>query len=184
MRKSLKVLFILAVFVVSGTVSYASTRVFNTGGGPAVATPTPGGPDFKGDKRVEDLYSQGVSDTNAGDYKTALAYFDQANKLQPNNPDILNMLAHSQRRVGVGDDVMLDLAMENYWKALKIKPDFPEAREYMGETYLLVLLEQIDKLKGYGDKGKDQLDKLTQAFLDAAEKLKTSEKGTDSKKDK
>ncbi len=154
--------------------SYASSRTFDATE-TEEATPTPGGPDFNGDKRVEALYNQGVSATNAGDFKAALDFFDKADKMQPNNPDILNMLAHSQRRVGVGDDVMLDLAMENYWKALKIKPNFPEAREYMGETYLLVLLEQIDKLKGYGDKGKDPLDKLTKAVLDAAEQLKASE---------
>ncbi len=162
--------------------AYASSRTFDATG-TEEATPTPGGPDFRGDKRVEALYSQGVSATNAGDFKAALDCFDKADKMQPNNPDILNMLAHSQRRVGVGDDVMLDLAMENYWKALKIKPDFPEAREYMGETYLLVLLEQIEKLKSYGDKGKDQLDKLTQAILDAAENLKASQGDKLSSKD-
>lgn len=179
MNKNLRMGFILAVcFAASGLVVHASTRVFNPPSAEVAtpssgATPTPGGPDFKGVVKVEDLYNQGISATQEGDYPKALSCFERAKKTQPDNPDILNMLAHTQRKLDKGDDVMMDAALEDYWKALRIKPDFPEAREHMGETYLLVLLEQIEKLKNYGPSGKEQLDSLTKAFQDAAEKLKS-----------
>jgi tetratricopeptide (TPR) repeat protein len=176
MNTNLRIGFILtACFAISCVIAQASTRVFNPSSSEA-PTPTPGGPDFKGVVKVEDLYNQGLAATQAGDYSKALSCFDQANRIEPDNPDILNMLAHTQRKLDKGDDVMMDVAMENYWKALRIKPDFPEAREYMGETYLLVLLEQIEKLKSYGPQGKEQLDSLTKSFLDAAEKLKAEKK--------
>jgi tetratricopeptide (TPR) repeat protein len=120
------------------------------------------------------LYDQGVAAGNAGDYPKAVDLFQQALKADPNNPDILNMLAHAQRKSGPMDDVLMDAAMDNYWKALKIRPDFPEAREYLGEAYLQGLLKQVILLKGYGASGKEQLKALTEAFDEVGKQIKDS----------
>jgi tetratricopeptide (TPR) repeat protein len=113
------------------------------------------------------LYDKGVAADKDGDFKSALQYFQKANDLDRNDPEILNMLAHTQRKLGMMDD-----ALENYWKALKIKPDFPQAREYMGEAYIIAALEQIDKLTNYGKEGEQQRDLLVKAFRDAAAGIK------------
>jgi tetratricopeptide (TPR) repeat protein len=117
------------------------------------------------------LYDQGVAAGKAGDYQKAVDLFQQALKADPNNPDILNMLAHAQRKLGPMDDVLMDAAMDNYWKALKIRPNFPEAREYLAEAYLQGIVKQITLLKTYGDKGKDQLAILTAAFQEVGKQL-------------
>ena len=54
---------------------------------------------------------------------------------------MLNMLAYVQRKLGQTDE-----ALESYRKALKLRPQFPEAREYLGEVYIQASLEQIDIL--------------------------------------
>ncbi len=113
------------------------------------------------------LYDKGVKADKAGDEKSALQYFQKALELDKNNPEILNMLAHSQRKLG-----LIDEALENYWKALKIKPDFPEAREYLGEAYIQAALKEIEILKGYGKSGDEQRDDLIKALQDAAANVK------------
>jgi tetratricopeptide (TPR) repeat protein len=110
-----------------------------------------------------DLYNEGVEFSNKGNFYKAQDLFTQALKLDPNNPDIMNMLAHSQRKQGLLDDAMM-----NYWFALKLRPNFPESREYLGEAYLQGLLKEMDELKNEGGKGKEQLAILTKAFQDAA----------------
>jgi tetratricopeptide (TPR) repeat protein len=109
-----------------------------------------------------DLYNDGVVASDKGNYYKALDLFTQALKLDPNNPDIMNMLAHTQRKQGLLDDAMM-----NYWFALKLRPNFPESREYLGEAYIQALLKEMDALKGEGDKGKEQLAILMKAFQDA-----------------
>jgi tetratricopeptide (TPR) repeat protein len=115
------------------------------------------------------LYDQGVEAGKGGDYEKAADLFQQALKADPNNPDILNMLAHAQRKSGLLDDAIL-----NYWKALKIRPNFPEAREYLGEAYLQGVLKEMDLLGSYGDSGKDQLGILTKALQEAQKKTAAS----------
>ena len=112
------------------------------------------------------LYDKGVQADKSGDNKAALNYFQQALKKDKNNPDILNMLAHSQRKLG-----MLNEAIDNYWKALKLRPRFPEAREYMGEAYIQAAIKEIDTLRGYGNDGEKEKAQLIKAFKDAAANL-------------
>jgi tetratricopeptide (TPR) repeat protein len=112
------------------------------------------------------LYQQGLQATKAGDFEKARDLFQQALDQDPNNPDILNMLAHSQRKLGKIDD-----AIDNYKKALAIKPNFPEAREYLGETYVQAALQQLDILKSYGDSAKEEIEDLGEALVDAAKKI-------------
>ena len=112
------------------------------------------------------LYDQGMQATGQGDFKYALSLFQQALENDPQNPDILNMLAHSQRMVG-----KIDESIATYQRALALKPDFPQAREYLGEAYLQAAQQQLETLQGYGDDGKEQWGILLQAFKDAAKSL-------------
>ena len=117
-------------------------------------------------KSTMSLYDQGVAADKAGDNTAALEYFRKALKKDKNNPEILNMLAHSERKLG-----MLVEAMDDYWKALKIRPHFPEAREYMGETYIQAALAEISTRKSYGPEGEEGRKALVKAFKDAAASL-------------
>jgi Tfp pilus assembly protein PilF len=113
-----------------------------------------------------DLYSQGEKAIKDNDFQKALSLFKQSLDQDKNNPNTLNMMAHSQLKLG-----MIDEALENYKKALEIKPRFPEAREYLGEAYIQAALREVQILKGYGSEGDDSLDDLTKAFKDAANSL-------------
>lgn len=114
-------------------------------------------------KPVVSLYDQGVVATKNKDFQQALTLFNQALQQDANNPDILNMLAHAQLKLG-----MIDESLENYKKALTLRPQFPEAREYLGEAYIQAALREIKTLKSYENEGGENLEDLTKAFKDAA----------------
>ena len=109
---------------------------------------------------------QGKEAAGRGDYQTALRLLQQARHEQGNNLDVLNMLAYVQRKLGQTDE-----ALESYRKALKLRPQFPEAREYLGEVYIQASLEQIDILSNYGNAEAEQHKKLVEAFRAAAAQL-------------
>ncbi len=117
-------------------------------------------------KAVVSLYDQGVDASNNNDYQKALPLFEQALRSDPDNPDILNMLAHAQRKIG-----MIDEALANYKKALSLRPRFPEAHEYLGEAYVQAALREVETLKNYGNDGKEQLEDLSEFIKEAAQKL-------------
>jgi tetratricopeptide (TPR) repeat protein len=117
-------------------------------------------------QRVLSLYDQGMEATRGHNFQMAMELFDRALKEDPKNPDILNMLAHSQRKVGKIDD-----AIANYKKALELRPYFPEGREYLGEAYLQAAQEQMGILKSYKEQGAEQLEDLTKALKEAAKNL-------------
>ena len=114
------------------------------------------------------LYDKGVLADKAGDNKSALKYFQKAFELDRRNPDVLNMLAHSKLKTGLINEAILD-----YWTALKLRPRFPEAREYMGEAYIQAALKEIGTLKGYGKDGEEQREDLIKAFKAAAAGLES-----------
>ncbi|HTC21581.1 MAG TPA: tetratricopeptide repeat protein [bacterium] len=131
---------------------------------------------FEKAQEIMGLYQQGIQAGKDQDYPKAIGLFEQALQKDPANADVLNMLAHAQRMTG-----QIDAALANYQKALAIRPDFPEAREYLGETYLQAALGERDKLKSYGDSGKEQMGYLDQAFqaaLDSVKGLKKVGDGT------
>jgi Flp pilus assembly protein TadD len=103
-------------------------------------------------------------------YKEARQIFEDLAAKQPKNPDVINMLAYTQRKTGD-----LDQALDNYHAALKLKPKFPQAREYLGEAYLQAAMREAETLKGYGST--DELHKLAAAFQEAASKLEANAKG-------
>jgi tetratricopeptide (TPR) repeat protein len=122
----------------------------------AAAAPTP----------EADAYHQGVAATKQKNYSRAVELFQQALQADPHNPDVLNMLAFSLRKTG-----HLDEAFDYYRQALEIKPQFPEAREYLGEAHLQAALREIQTLKSYGTDGREDLKDLTKTFKTAAANL-------------
>lgn len=115
---------------------------------------------------VENLYKLGRAAIEANDFGHALEIFEKAQETDPENPDILNMLAYSQRKNG-----HLDQAIETYHAALKLRPDFPEAREYLGEAYVQAALREIETLESYGEEGEEALAELKEALKKAAASL-------------
>ena len=117
-------------------------------------------------KSVVSLYDQGIEATKNNDFQKALKLFEQASRESKNNPDILNMLAHTQLKLG-----MIEESLDSYKKALKLRPKFPEAREYLGEAYIQATLREIETLKSYGSEGTESLEDLKKAFKEAAANL-------------
>ena len=65
------------------------------------------------------------------DYQAAIDKLKAALKESPEDADLLNLTAYSQRKLQRFDE-----AMVNYQKALEIDPGHRGANEYLGELYL------------------------------------------------
>jgi tetratricopeptide (TPR) repeat protein len=78
-----------------------------------------------------DLYNQGYAASNAGRYQEAADAFKAAIAQKADYAEAYNMLGFCTRKMG-----NVAGAFAYYEKALKLKPNFPEAREYYGEAYL------------------------------------------------
>ena len=144
-------------------------------GGPAVAAPSKSNEPEAASDPSRQLYEQGMQKVQAKDYAGALELFESANKSKKNDPDVLNMMAFSQRKLGD-----LDKAFANYAKALQIKPDFPQAREYLAEAHLQAAMEQMKVLRE--SNAQAEVAQLLDAFAKAAWTVgaKTSPAGADS----
>lgn len=114
-------------------------------------------------KQAAELYEQGVKAARDQDYAAALKSFIKADEKDANNPDILNMMAFTQRKSG-----MLKDAFANYERALALRPKFPQAREYLGEAHLQAALAELETLKSYGPEGQEEYDDLAAALKTAA----------------
>jgi tetratricopeptide (TPR) repeat protein len=116
------------------------------------------------------LYEAGMKAVKAGDYREALGQFEKAVKADRKNPEYLNMVAYSQRKLGNLED-----AFETYGKVLAmvlaLDPEYAPAREYLGEAHLQAALLQLEVLRGYGEKGKKEYDMLAAALAEAADQL-------------
>ncbi len=66
-----------------------------------------------------------------GDFEAARPMLEEILRFEPENADVYNLLAYSLRHLNE-----LDLAMENYVKALEIDPKHDRALEYQGELFL------------------------------------------------
>jgi tetratricopeptide (TPR) repeat protein len=71
-------------------------------------------------------------------YQAAIDQLQAALKDAPDDADLLNLTAYSQRKLQRFDE-----ALVNYQKALQIEPDHRGANEYLGELYLQ--MGQLDK---------------------------------------
>jgi Tfp pilus assembly protein PilF len=79
-------------------------------------------------------------------YQQAITELDKALRDDPDNADMLNLMAYSQRKLK-----HFDIAMDYYQQALRIDPQHRGANEYLGELYLQL---------GQPDKAEEQLDVL------------------------
>ena len=100
----------------------------------------------------------------AEQYQAAIDSLQEALQEAPDDADLLNLTAYSQRKLQRFDD-----AMANYQKALQIDPEHRGANEYLGELFLQ--LGQVDKaeerLKVLDEVcffGCDEYDQLKQAI--------------------
>ncbi len=111
-------------------------------------------------------YEAGVALLDAGRFEQARQKLETAARESPRDPDVLNMLAYSQRKSG-----QLDRAIATYKRALSLRPRFPQAREYLGEAYLQASLRELETLEGYGPAAKDERARLIHAVRAAATDL-------------
>ncbi len=95
-----------------------------------------------------ELFNEAKALAESGDYVAARAKLEKAAKAKPDDPEILNLLAFSQRKTGA-----LTAAFKNYTRALELRPRFPAAREYLAEAHVQAALEQLAFLRNYGDEG-------------------------------
>jgi len=108
-------------------------------------------------------YEQGLAHVEAGDFKAARKAFEAAQRKAPGNADVLNMLAYSLRKNG-----QLERAIATYGKALRLRPRFPQAREYLAEAYLQAALRELSTLEGYGEDARSERDQLIRSLEAAA----------------
>jgi tetratricopeptide (TPR) repeat protein len=113
-------------------------------------------------------YDEGLALVETGDFAEARARFEAAAEATPDDPDVLNMLAFTQRKTD-----RLDAAFATYARALEAREHFPQARQYLGEAHVHAAMEQILMLKSYGAEGEAHLATLVDALTSAAEKART-----------
>ena len=73
-------------------------------------------------------------------YQQAITELDEALHDDPDNADMLNLVAYSHRKLG-----HFEIALDYYQQALQIDPEHLGANEYLGELYLQI--GQLDKAK-------------------------------------
>ena len=109
------------------------------------------------------LYEEALEKISDARYRKAIKLLKKANRRDSGNPDILNMLAFSERKLG-----NLKAAFSYYGRALELRPPFPEAREYLGEAHIDAALRQLALLRSYGEDGKQAHASLLDALKRAA----------------
>lgn len=97
-------------------------------------------------------------------YQQAIDKLDQALAEEPEDADLLNLVAFSHRKLE-----RFDIALEYYLKALEIEPEHRGANEYLGELYLqLGDLEKAEERLAVLDDacffGCDEFDELEEAI--------------------
>ena len=119
------------------------------------------------------LYEEGLKKVEAKDWNGALSLFERAHQAKKKDPEILNMLAFTQRKTG-----QLDEAFTNYAKVLQMRPEFPQAREYLAEAHLQAAMEQMKILREYGSDAQAEVALLLDAFAKAAHTVGVRTAGT------
>ncbi len=97
-------------------------------------------------------------------FQQAIEKLDAALQDNPDDADLLNLMAYSHRKLD-----HFDIALDYYQKALQIVPKHRGANEYLGELYLrLGQLEEAEQRLAVLDKacffGCDEFDELKQAI--------------------
>jgi predicted Zn-dependent protease len=92
---------------------------------------------------------------DAQKYDEALTALRQLNQESPDNPDLLNLIGFTLRKIGKTDE-----ALDYYDRALALNPQHRGANEYLGELYLETKQPE---------KAKERLEVLHQACGDCEE---------------
>ena len=97
-------------------------------------------------------------------YQQAITELDEALRDDPENADMLNLMAYSHRKLK-----HFDIALDYYQQALAIDPEHRGANEYLGELYLQTgQLEKAEERLAVLDKecffGCDEFDELEAAI--------------------
>ena len=91
-------------------------------------------------KKAKKLESKGKIEKANKRYEKALEYLIKSNEKNPNQPDTLNYLGFTLRKLGNYEE-----AEKYYLQGLSIKPDHHGINEYLGELY--VKTNRIDLAK-------------------------------------
>ena len=89
----------------------------------------------------QELYQQARNLADEHEYDWALAHLRMIKRQQ--DPAVLTYTGYTNRKAG-----RLETGIAFYQQALAIKPDYAEAREYLGEAYVL---------SGFADRAQEQL---------------------------
>ena len=76
-------------------------------------------------------YQKAQTAIAGADYKTAAELLQKVLSRQPENPDVLNLMGFSERKMGEASTALM-----YYKKALDLQPTHIGANEYLGELYL------------------------------------------------
>ena len=90
-----------------------------------------GSDDSGGSEQTRTGYERAVELIEAADYEGGIRILDEANRKEPGNADVLNMLGYAHRKLG-----RMEAALGFYQEALAIEPRHLGANEYLGELYL------------------------------------------------
>jgi tetratricopeptide (TPR) repeat protein len=77
------------------------------------------------------LTNEGLALANAGDWQGAEERYRAAIRADRKIPEAWNGLGHALKK-----QARYDAALAAYDEALKLRPDYPQALEYLGETYV------------------------------------------------
>lgn len=145
--------------VVCAVLCLAGPSVYAAGS----SSPSVGKGSDSGSEAAVALYAEAMTAISAEKYQEAVELLKRADLAQADNPDVLNMLAYSYRKLG-----NLDQAFTLYGRALALRPSFPEAREYLGEAHIDAALAQLRILEKYGAQADEQRASLAAALRAAA----------------
>lgn len=90
--------------------------------------------------RAKKLEAKGKTEKALKLYNSAYEKLLEANKIESRNPDILNYLGFTLRKMG-----KFQQAEEYYLQGLEIKPDHNGINEYLGELYIQT--DRMDKAR-------------------------------------
>ena len=108
-------------------------------------------------KHAKKYEKKGKTDKAEKRYKKALKLLTKANKKKPNNPDTLNYLGFTTRKLGDYEN-----GEKYYLQGLAIDPKHKGINEYLGELYVAtnrhnLAVERLEVLKGCNCEEYDQL---------------------------
>ncbi len=127
-----------------------------------------GGSDRPPAKEMTPAYAEAEAAAREGRCKEALRLVGHVLSLDPTDAAAFNVRGYCLRKTGD-----LDGAFQAYGNALKLRPDFPEARAYLAEAHIEAAIHQAEVLRGYGEGGASALLEVAQALRRAAASVGT-----------